>query len=63
MTARPLAAASRRTRNKVVAYLVPISAADQTGFEMAGSTEAQKTVNASIERNMATLGYLQNRQP
>jgi hypothetical protein len=48
-------------RNKVVGYFVPNSAVDQTSFEMADSTEAQKTVDASIERNKAVLDYLQDK--
>jgi hypothetical protein len=48
-------------RNKVVGYFVPKSAVDQTSFEMADSTEVQKTVDASIERNKAVLDYLQDK--
>jgi hypothetical protein len=48
-------------RNKVVGYFVPNSAVDQTNFEMADSTEVQKTVDASIERNKAVLDYLQDK--
>ena len=48
-------------RNKVVGYLVPNSAVDQTDFKMVDSTEAQKTVNASIKRNKAVLDYLQDK--
>ena len=33
----------------------------QTGFQMTGSTEMQKTIDASIERNKAVLGYLQDK--
>ena len=48
-------------RNKVVGYLVPNSAVNQTDFEIVDSAEAQKTVDASIERNKAVLDYLQDK--
>ena len=48
-------------RNKVVGYLVPNTAVNQTDFEIADSAEAQKTVDASIERNKAVLDYLQDK--
>ena len=48
-------------RNKVVGYLVPNSAVDQTDFEMADGAEVQKAVDVSIERNKAVLRYLQDK--
>ena len=48
-------------RNKVVGYLVPNTAVNQTDFEIVDSAEAQKTVDASIERNKAVLDYLQDK--
>ena len=48
-------------RNKVVGYLAPNSAVNQTDFEMVDSAEAKKIVNAPIERNKAVLDYLQDK--
>jgi hypothetical protein len=48
-------------RNKVVGYLVPNSAVDQTDLEMVDGIEVQKTVDVSIKRNKAVLRYLQDK--
>jgi hypothetical protein len=40
---------------------VPNTAVNQTDFEIVDSAEAQKTVDASIERNKAVLDYLQDK--